>query len=134
LGNETHDRFVTKSQRRPPRGTHLTPSSTPIANVTSEEHHIDNFDPGAFFTLHDFDSSGDWTRDEVQRFYGLDDESAKDVSPEVRDKVAKDVFYLFDKNRNGVISRAEWDFECKAGTRLPDFGVRKTTLVELEGF
>jgi hypothetical protein len=52
----------------------------------SEEHHVDNFDPPSFFTLHDFNNDGVWTPEEVRRFYGLDDESLKDILAEVKDK------------------------------------------------
>ena len=33
----------------------------------AEEHHIDNFDPASFFSMHDFNSDGVWTPEEVQR-------------------------------------------------------------------
>jgi hypothetical protein len=40
----------------------------------AKEHHIDNFDPASFFSMHDFNSDGVWAPDEVRRFYGLNDE------------------------------------------------------------
>ncbi|MCJ1252204.1 hypothetical protein MMC24_000008 [Lignoscripta atroalba] len=89
----------------------------------AEEHHIENFDPGAFFSLHDFDSSGAWTPDEVRRTYGLDDDSAKDVSAEKREDVTRDVFKLFDLDHNGAITRDEWMRSVGEGKRLPDFGL-----------
>lgn len=52
----------------------------------AEEHHVDNFDPPSFFTLHDFNEDGVWTPEEVRRFYGLDDESLKDTPADVKDK------------------------------------------------
>lgn len=52
----------------------------------AEEHHVDNFDPPSFFTLHDFNGDGAWTPEEVRRFYGLDDESLKDTPADVKDK------------------------------------------------
>ena len=51
-----------------------------------EEHHLNGFDAPSFFTLHDFNSDGSWTADEVRRMYGLDDESLKDTSSEFKDK------------------------------------------------
>ena len=51
-----------------------------------EEHHLNGFDAPSFFTLHDFNSDGSWTSDEVRRMYGLDDESLKDTSAELKDK------------------------------------------------
>ena len=85
-----------------------------------EEHHISSFDPGAFFSLHDYDSSGAWSPDEVRRTYGLDDESAKDVSEEKREEVTREVYRLFDADKNGLIEREEF-----VGSKevLPDFGV-----------
>ncbi len=92
---------------------------------TTEEHHLDNFDAGAFFSLHDFDSSGGWTPDEVRRFYGLEDESARDVVPaSKKEEVTRTVFGLFDIDHNGVIEREEWLQKVeKENVRLPDFGV-----------
>ena len=89
----------------------------------TEEHHVDNYNAGAFFLLHDFDSSGGWSHAEVRRLYGLDDESNKDV-PEARKQEALDtVFRLFDDNGNGVIERDEFTRKDAAGARLPDVGV-----------
>ena len=52
----------------------------------AEEHHVSNFDVPSFFTLHDFNSDGSWTPDEVRRMYGLDDESLKNTAADVKDK------------------------------------------------
>ena len=83
-----------------------------------------NFDPGAFFTLHDYDSTGAWTPEDVRRTYGLNDENMKDkVSAEKKEEVTREVFRLFDGDRNGIIEREEWMKGCAAGARLPDFGV-----------
>ena len=90
----------------------------------AEEHHIANLDPSAFFTLHDYDSSGHWSPDEIRRTYGLDDESAKDVPVEKKTNVVQEVVGMFDKDGDGGISREEWmDGWVKEGKRLPDFGV-----------
>ncbi|MCJ1472461.1 hypothetical protein MMC13_001109 [Lambiella insularis] len=95
----------------------------PLSNIYTEEHHIANFEPGAFFTLHDYDSSGGWTPDEVRRTYGLDDEGAKDVSRDKREEVTREVYRLFDVDKNGVVERAEWMDAVAKRVRLPDFGV-----------
>lgn len=90
----------------------------------AEEHHIANLDPSAFFTLHDYDSSGQWSPDEIRRTYGFDDESAKDVPLEKKTNAVQEVIGMFDKDGDGDISRAEWmDGWVKEGKRLPDFGV-----------
>lgn len=90
----------------------------------AEEHHIANLDPSAFFTLHDYDSSGHWSADEIRRTYGLDDESAKDVPMEKKSNAVQEVIGMFDRDGDGGISREEWmDGWVKDGKRLPDFGV-----------
>lgn len=101
----------------------LSPSTDWATRHLAEEHHISNFDAGAFFSLHDYDSSGGWTADEVARTYGLDDESMKDVSAEKRREVVEDVMRRFDADGDGVVSRGEWMEGWRAGERLSDFGV-----------
>ncbi|KAL9127689.1 MAG: hypothetical protein Q9217_003488 [Psora testacea] len=90
----------------------------------SEEHHIANLDPSAFFILHDYDANGQWTREEVRRTYGLDDESAKDVKEEKKQDIVNIVIDIFDKGKDGAVSRQEWMKGWREeGKRLPDFGV-----------
>ncbi|KAL8747194.1 MAG: hypothetical protein Q9190_000901 [Brigantiaea leucoxantha] len=90
----------------------------------SSEHHISNFDPGAFFLLHDFDSSGSWTADEIRRTYGLDDEeSMKGVGEEKKIEVVRTTMERFDEDVDGVVSRGEWMDGWRAGKRLEDFGL-----------
>ncbi|KAL0634289.1 hypothetical protein Q9L58_006827 [Maublancomyces gigas] len=85
-----------------------------------EEHHIYNFDAGAFFHLHDFDNSGTWTRDEVLRTYGLEqpDSTADDAAKE---KVWKAVSDLVG-GRFGGITLAEFQAFSRSGGTLPDLG------------
>jgi Ca2+-binding EF-hand superfamily protein len=73
----------------------------------AEEHHIDNFDPASFFSMHDFNSDGIWTPDEVRRLYGLEDESTKNTAKEVKDNAVDQVFAIFDLERTGQITRNE---------------------------
>ncbi len=89
----------------------------------SSEHHIDNFDPPSFFALHDFNSDGVWTADEVRRLYGLDDESNKNVAASVKDNAVTEVFRIYDLERTGQITRMEWLHQTGKGRRLPDFGL-----------
>lgn len=88
-----------------------------------EEHHISNLDPGAFFSLHDYDSSAAWTPGEILRTYGLDDASSRDVPESKRLEVVSWVLDLFDQNGDGIVSRDEWVVGWGRGVRLPDFGV-----------
>lgn len=88
-----------------------------------EEHHISNLDPGAFFSLHDYDSSNAWTPGEILRTYGLDDASSRDVPESKRQEVVRGVLDLFDQNGDGIVSRDEWVVGWGRGGRLPDFGV-----------
>lgn len=87
-----------------------------------EEHHIEGFDAGSFFALHDYDSSGTWTPDEVRKTYGLDDESNKGVDESRKDTAVRSVFDIFDPHHSGFITRDDWMKASQAGTRLPDLG------------
>lgn len=90
----------------------------------TEEHHIANLDPSAFFTLHDYDNSGMWTARDIRRTYGLDDETAKEIDDGKKQDITKIVVEIFDRNGDGMISRQEWiEGWVKDGKRLPDFGV-----------
>lgn len=89
----------------------------------SEEHHIDNFDPASFFSMHDFNSDGVWTADEIRRLYGLDDESLKETASTVKENAVNDVLGLFDDTGSGEITRESWLTLTNKGVRLPDFGL-----------
>jgi len=88
-----------------------------------EEHHISNFDPASFFSLHDFNNDGAWTPDEVRRTYGLDDESLRHTAAEVKDRAVLDVFKVFDPSSSGLITRDQWLDGIRAGKKLPDSGL-----------
>jgi len=94
-----------------------------IANNFAEEHHIANFDPGSFFTLHDFDDNGFWDSAEILKFYGMEDESAKDVTEAKKNEVVDKIMELMDRNDNGLVEREEFmGFSNNKGV-LPDFGL-----------
>ncbi|KKY13159.1 putative secretory pathway ssp120 [Diplodia seriata] len=88
----------------------------------AEEHHIASFDAGTFFALHDYDSSGKWSPDDVRKTYGLMDESAASIPQSKKDEVVKIVFQLFDKDDSGDISKEEYLESTNNGVKLPDFG------------
>ncbi|KAM3066101.1 hypothetical protein ACMFMG_010557 [Clarireedia jacksonii] len=95
----------------------------------AEEHHIANFDPRSFFTLHDFDGNGFWDQAEILKFYGMEDETAKDVPQEKKDELIREILRLMDTNGNGAVEKDEWDrystFGGQGGSPglLPDFGL-----------
>jgi hypothetical protein len=89
----------------------------------AEEHHINNFDAHVFFTLHDFDSTNQWSPDDIRRFYGLYDESTNHISEEKKRDVVNIVIDLFDTDKNGYISKDEFVDGVTAGKTLPDFGL-----------
>lgn len=86
-----------------------------------EEHHIYNFDAGAFFHLHDFDNSGTWTRDEVLRTYGLEQPDSTETE-ETKEHVWKTVSELIGAGSKGITMH---DFQAfvNSGNTLPDFDV-----------
>lgn len=95
----------------------------PIRPLGAEEHHATDFDASSFFALHDYDSDGSWEPSEIQRTYGLMDESNKHVTDARRQEVVDEVLRLADNNKDGVVSRDEFDvfINHEHGT-LPDFG------------
>jgi len=89
------------------------------------EHHIDDFDVDSFFALHDLNSDGVWSVDEIEAIYGVHHPYAQASSPDkqVHDAKAKTiveaVLKAIDKNGDGVISAAELRQVGLDG--LPDF-------------
>ena len=73
--------------------------------------------------MHDYDSSGGWTPDEVRRTYGLEDESNKGISAEKREEVTRETFRVFDVDKNGIIEQEEFESGWEEGRRLRDFEV-----------
>ena len=90
--------------------------------VRTEEHHITTFDAGSFFNLHDFDSSNQWTPEDIKKTYGFLHESTNHISQEEKDRAAQQVVDLFDRDRSGSISFAEYTIGTAQGLKLPDFG------------
>ncbi|KAF1990833.1 secretory pathway protein-like protein Ssp120 [Aulographum hederae CBS 113979] len=89
----------------------------------AEEHHINAFDDATFFTLHDYSTSHEWSPDDIKRTYGLFDPSAKDVPDAKRREVVDKVLELFDVDKSGTISQAEYIIKTGQGVKLPDFGL-----------
>ncbi|KAI0876548.1 putative secretory pathway protein Ssp120 [Hypoxylon argillaceum] len=88
----------------------------------AEEHHVTDFDPSSFFTLHDFNGNGRWEVDEILRTYGLMDESNKDIPLTKRDEYQLQLSNLLDHNGDGFISRNEFTAFIATGGTLPDLG------------
>lgn len=87
-----------------------------------EEHHISDFDAASFFTLHDYDADGNWEPEEIQRTYGLMDETNKDVTPERRAEISREVMDMLDANRDGRVDQDEFKRFVAEGKTLPDMG------------
>ncbi|KAI0809523.1 putative secretory pathway protein Ssp120 [Xylaria sp. FL0064] len=88
----------------------------------AEEHHVADFDPLSFFTLHDFNGNGRWEAEEMLRTYGLMDESNSDVPPAKRDEYRRQLLNLLDRNGDGFVSRDEFTALLANGGTLPDLG------------
>ncbi|KAI5815343.1 hypothetical protein BZA77DRAFT_388507 [Pyronema omphalodes] len=109
-------------------GTHASGSSDTLLQKLSDpslhwaekhllsEHHISNYDAGAFFTLHDFNQDKYLTRDEILRLYGSPTE------PTVGEKIWGWVKENIDRDRDEVISFPEWMVWSRRGGVLKDFG------------
>ncbi|KAG9002805.1 hypothetical protein FRB94_004751 [Tulasnella sp. JGI-2019a] len=89
------------------------------------EHHIDAFDVDSFFALHDLNSDGIWSKDEIEAVYGVHHAYSKAQTPvkEVHDakaeRIVAEVLKRMDKNGDGVISASE--FRAVGLDGLPDF-------------
>lgn len=66
------------------------------------EHHIDQFDLPAFFKLHDLDSDGFWTTEEIAALYGLRHHSVtgeeKKTPDGLEEQIVSAVLAALDKN------------------------------------
>ncbi|KAH7133258.1 hypothetical protein B0J13DRAFT_561948 [Dactylonectria estremocensis] len=88
----------------------------------AEEHHIEGWDAGAFFALHDYDSNGRWEPSEMQRTYGLMDVSNKDMPQAKRDEVLNTLLGLLDEDGDFSVTMEEWKSFLARGKTLPDLG------------
>ncbi|THG95917.1 hypothetical protein EW026_g5827 [Hermanssonia centrifuga] len=79
----------------------------------STEHHIDSFDVGSFFQLHDLNRDGIWDREEIEAVYGVHHVySQKKSKDEVEhqkkaDHIVDTVLSLLDKNNDAKITLDE---------------------------
>ncbi|EGO31141.1 hypothetical protein SERLADRAFT_455850 [Serpula lacrymans var. lacrymans S7.9] len=89
------------------------------------EHHIDSFDLGSFFQLHDLDRNGIWDREEIEAIYGVhhvySQKKSKDEAEHQQkaDHIVDTILKLIDKNRDGKISPEEFNVAGLKG--LPNF-------------
>lgn len=88
----------------------------------AEEHHITSFDAGSFFNLHDYDSTNEWTLEDLLKTYGLYHESTDHIAKDQKERAMKQVIDLYDRDGSGTISFAEYTIGEAQGTKLPDFG------------
>ena len=95
---------------------------------------ISSFDAASFFQLHNFGGSGAWDVAEILRTYGVspkspaeavqgsEDWAVRVVSDERRRELIDGVMTMFDTNRDGLISKEEYEEGVRQGKALPDFG------------
>lgn len=90
---------------------------------SKEEHHISNFDPASFFTLHDYRSNGAWDAEDILRTYGLKDPSNAHISDNKRKEVVDTLLALYDQDSSSTITYGEFMRGTASGIKLPDFGL-----------
>lgn len=88
----------------------------------AEEHHITGFDARTFFSLHDYDSTGEWTDKDIRRTYGLEDPSTSHISELKKRGVVSTILSIFDADKSGTVTVDEFTAKWDAGETLPDFG------------
>ncbi|TID25599.1 putative secretory pathway protein Ssp120 [Venturia nashicola] len=88
----------------------------------SDEHHMQGFDAASFFKLHDFDNTGAWSPEDIRKMLGLYDESTQHVSEADKVSAVDKVLSLYDADRSGTISFAEFTVASAKGITLPDLG------------
>ncbi|KAA8899951.1 hypothetical protein FN846DRAFT_782078 [Sphaerosporella brunnea] len=107
-------------------GTHtpaVDSSATWAEQHLASEHHINNYDAGAFFTLHDFDFNGALSREELLRTYGLRSrENPPAPGHRSEDEIWATVAGLTGVNADGEIGHDQWMLWARRGGVLPDFG------------
>ncbi|KAG8980169.1 hypothetical protein FRB90_007784, partial [Tulasnella sp. 427] len=89
------------------------------------EHHIDAFDAKSFFLLHDLNSDGYWSKDEIEAVYGVHHPYSqahskdKDAHDSKAKQIVDGVLQRLDANGDGIISEAE--FLAVGVEGLPDY-------------
>ncbi|KAI0081168.1 hypothetical protein K474DRAFT_1657029 [Panus rudis PR-1116 ss-1] len=91
----------------------------------SSEHHIDSFDIGSFFQLHDLNRDKRWDKEEIEAVYGVhhiysQKRSKDDIEHKKKaDHITSTVLSLIDKNGDGSITVEE--LEAVGLDGLPNF-------------
>jgi hypothetical protein len=127
-------------------------SLDPLKNIDSEnppegvewqdwhmdhEHQLKEYEPEQFFALHDIKKKGYFDSNDILTMYGLQreeiigdgdgmgnhDASEKQVDQELKDRLVKFVFKLFDLDDNDRITKEEFLIISKEGKKFPDLGV-----------
>jgi len=88
----------------------------------AEEHHIASFDAGSFFNLHDYDSTNEWTPEDLLKTYGLYHESTDHIAKPEKERAIQKIIELYDRDASGTISFAEYTVGEAQGIKLPDLG------------
>lgn len=95
----------------------------------ANEHHIQSFDLGSFFSVHDLNRDGVLDRSEIEAIYGVHHSLSAKHSPshEVHDakadKIVKTVLERVDKDNDGLITKREFIAAGKGGLpSFPEFG------------
>ena len=79
-----------------------------------------SFSKGDVLAILRLQDDGWWEAEEILRTYGLMDESNKDVPKSRRDEIERALMSLLDKDRDGLITREEFQAFIDSGRSLPD--------------
>ncbi|KAF4623624.1 hypothetical protein D9613_002288 [Agrocybe pediades] len=83
----------------------------------SSEHHIDSFDAGSFFQLHDLNRNGFWDKDEIEAIYGVHHDEIEHQRK--AEHIVNAVLQRLDLNKDGLVSPEELEKVGLDG--LPNF-------------
>ncbi|OQO00207.1 hypothetical protein B0A48_13994 [Cryoendolithus antarcticus] len=100
----------------------IDPNADWATTHMKSEHHIDSWDAGSFFNLHDYNSNNAWSRSDIAKTLGLLDASTSHLTPTAKDAAVTKVLELFDQDRSGTVSFAEFTIGSAKGIKIPDFG------------
>ncbi|XBW37741.1 hypothetical protein QEN19_003323 [Hanseniaspora menglaensis] len=103
----------------------------------SHEHQMEEYEPEQFFALHDIKKKGYFDSNDILTMYGLQreeiigdgdgmgshDSSEKQIDQELKDRLVKFVFKLFDLDDNDRITKEEFLLISNQGKKFPDLGV-----------